>query len=144
MSLMPNDHKVTNTNHHIITLICSRLISKACLVSLSLPSLICFLNSLCSSSSCCRSAGETFLESWIKRQMSDWTECDEHNSHTTQSSPFHKERCILLPAHTSLLDPRPVPPADDIRPLSDRPSPAAIRSATVAPCWWSRTSLLQD
>lgn len=133
--LMPNDHKMTNTNHHIVTLFCSRLISKACLASLSLPSLICFLNSLWSSSTCCRSAGETFLESWIKRQMSDWTECEEHNSHTTQTSPFHEERCTLLPAHVSLLDPRPVPPADDIR-LSDRPSPAAIRSETAAPCWW--------
>lgn len=69
---------MTYPNHHILTLFCNRWISKACLASLSLPSLICFLNCLCSSSTCGTSEGETNLQSWIKRQMSDWTECEEH------------------------------------------------------------------
>lgn len=114
VALMPNDNKMTYPDHHILTLFCSRWISKACLASLSLPSLICFLNCLCSSSTCGTSEGETDLQSWIKRQMSDWTECEEHTSCTSQTSPFHEERCTLLPAPVSLLDPLPVAPADDI------------------------------
>lgn len=141
---MANNKTTTNTNPHIRTLFCSRWISKACLASLSLPSLICFLNCLCSSSTCRPSEGEADLHSWIRRQTSAWTECEERMSYTSQTSPFPGERCTLLPAPVFLLDPLPVSPADDILPVWDPPSPAANRSAVVAPCWWWKTSLLNS